>query len=189
MVFSDCAFLILGPALHTALSATALMRDLMEAGVPVRMGLASGTFDVMRLSSEEYGGCNLTRAVFSGTGIVRAQRAEKCGGKGMRIFVHPKMAQELESIRQRVAVLPLLKPFPAAQWELSYLFEEDHGQADSSTAAERDQALWTATANIRSTLPQPIAAKVGIHYRETSAAINRMRQKAGRRPFKRSGRT
>jgi hypothetical protein len=188
MVFSDCAFMVLGPALRTALFATELMQHFMKAGVPVRMGLASGTFDVVRLSADAYGTSKLTRAVFWGTGIVRASRAEKCGGKGMRIFVDASMAQELDSIGQRVAVLPLPKPSNAAQWELSYLFEEDPGQPGSPTAAERDQDLWIGTARIRRALPQPVPAKVQRHYRETFAAINRMRQKAGRGLFKGSRR-
>jgi hypothetical protein len=45
MVFSDCAFLVYQNALLAAVHSTGLLRHLVKAHVPVRMGLAYGTYD------------------------------------------------------------------------------------------------------------------------------------------------
>ena len=52
MVFSDCAFGIFYTPTACADFAVALMRDFLQAKVPVRMGLGFGTFRAMGTTSE-----------------------------------------------------------------------------------------------------------------------------------------
>ena len=91
MLFSYCAFLNPGNSLRAALIATDLMRKFIETSVPVRMGIDKGTFYSFGYSTDTGGDSMLvSKSRFLGTSVVRAHGAEKCGGKGMRIFVHPK---------------------------------------------------------------------------------------------------
>ena len=91
MLFSDCAFLNPGNSLRAALIATDLMRKFIETSVPVRMGIDKGTFYSFGYSTDTGGDSMLvSKSRFLGTSVVRAHGAEQCGGKGMRIFVHPK---------------------------------------------------------------------------------------------------
>jgi hypothetical protein len=80
MVFSDCGFMVFENALQAALFSTKLMGHFLRRYVPVRMGLAAGTCDAIRFSSDTYGQFHMNRAVFAGTAIVRASLAEKHGG-------------------------------------------------------------------------------------------------------------
>lgn len=89
MLFSDCAFLNPGGSLRAALIATDLMREFIKAGVPVRMGIGKGTFYPFGYSTDTGADSMLvSKSRFLGTAVVRAHAAERCGGKGMRIFVH-----------------------------------------------------------------------------------------------------
>jgi len=118
MLFSDCAFLEFGNSIRTALVATALIRDFVKARVPVRMGIGRGTFYPFKFSTEVSGATVLARSLFVGTAVVRAHAAEQCGGKGIRIFVHPSVRADIPSIQQRIKVLALGKPYKDASWEL-----------------------------------------------------------------------
>ena len=87
--FSDSAFVTFD-ALRDAMSfAGALMRRLIHDRVPARMGIALGTFLVLRFRAD----VSLTggdhAAQFLGTAVVRAHASERCGIKGMRILFHP----------------------------------------------------------------------------------------------------
>jgi len=50
--------------------------------------------DAVRLATDVAEGLRRHSSQFLGTGVVRAYRAESCGLKGMRIFVHPKRAAD-----------------------------------------------------------------------------------------------
>lgn len=66
MIFSDCAFLLLGTSLSAALFATDLMRQCIMARIPVRMGLGLGTFNAIRFSADNAGATTVNRALFMG---------------------------------------------------------------------------------------------------------------------------
>ena len=55
MTFSDCGFVHLPNPLLSATFAVVLMQHFVRAMVPVRMGMAAGTFWPMRMSSDVYG--------------------------------------------------------------------------------------------------------------------------------------
>ncbi len=119
MLFSDCAFLNFGNSLRTALTATKLMREFIKARVPVRMGIGKGTFNSFGYSTDTDADSMLvSKSRFIGTAVVRAHAAEKCGGKGMRIFVHPEV-DDLDYNHSDFKILQVPQAFKAANRELS----------------------------------------------------------------------
>jgi hypothetical protein len=91
MIFSDCAFAIYDKALQAAVSLANLMRTFVSVGIPVRMGIAKGTCHFQRFGIDTYQNFSVTRSMFYGSGIVYSNEAEKYGGKGCRIFLHPSL--------------------------------------------------------------------------------------------------
>ena len=177
MLFSDCAFLHAGTPLATALLAREIMRDCVKKQVPVRMGIGRGTFYPLMLSTECNGSVLVSRSRFIGTAVVYAHAAEQCGGKGMRIFVHPSAAPRLQAIKTRIRVLPLLKPYKTATCELDYLYEETPVLAQISADAS-DSKLFEATLQMKDQIE---SLKIRKQYTETLKALNRMRSANGRR--------
>jgi hypothetical protein len=89
-VFSDSAFVIFRD-LNTAICfAQDFMRDLISFRVPVRMGIGRGTFRGLRLTTDISDEVRRHSSQFLGTGVIRAVKAESCGLKGLRIFIHPE---------------------------------------------------------------------------------------------------
>src|SRR5207245_1792444 len=121
MLFSDCAFIDAGTSLATALLAREIMRHCIKRHVPVRMGIGRGTFYPLMFSTEHSGSVHVSRCRFVGTAVIHAHAAEQCGGKGLRIFVHPSAAADLQAFNSRIRLLPLRKVFPSAASELDYL--------------------------------------------------------------------
>ena len=65
------------------------MRMLLSFRIPVRMGIGTGSFRVLRLTTDVSDDVQRHSAQFLGTAVVQAYQAESCGLKGMRIFIHP----------------------------------------------------------------------------------------------------
>jgi hypothetical protein len=149
-----------------------LMRKFIAEKVPVRMGIGKGTFYPSQFSTDLIGSTIVTRSLFVGTAVVRSHYAEKCGGKGLRIFVHPSV--EAEFISTRVA---LVTPFESAKWELDFLYETRPAQQKPS-AEEDDHSLFDAVVEMKATAPE----NEQHHYLDTLEAMNRMRQKNSRPP-------
>lgn len=178
MLFSDCAFLDTGNSLRAALIATEIMRNCILESVPVRMGIGRGTFYPLTFSSEITGATVISRSRFVGTAVVFASAAEHCGGKGMRIFVHPTLEPERDLIEERVRVLSLPRAFTDASWELDYLHERRPVQQEPA-ADTADRALFKAVMQMKDpTHPMTIRRQ----YIETLKALNRMRKANGRKP-------
>jgi hypothetical protein len=209
MLFSDGAYVV-RPGIETmALLAGDIMRTCLLHRIPVRMGLAMGTFEPLKFGAETIGGTGIYTSLFYGTGVVRAYRAERESGKGMRIFVHPSAMAALpqgfngiasgpyEAIRPGAFtpsaatgarptynLMPLLKPSEHASHELEYLHRRNithwHHPPPDNTDAE-DQKLWDAVMFLRSRAP--LVESVQQHYIETIAALDAMRQLVGRPTF------
>jgi hypothetical protein len=178
MLFSDCAFIALGNPLRAARIAAQLMRDCIIRGVPVRMGLGEGTFYPLGFSTDYDGPQSVvSRSRFIGTAVVNAHQAEQCGGKGMRIFIHPSVESALASHRSEVRTLLLPKPFKHARQELDYLYR-DRPASESEKADREDRRLFEEVAAMKNPSDP---AKVRRHYTQTHAALNRMRQARSRR--------
>lgn len=99
IVFSDSAFIVM-PWLNMSIDvATRLMRHLVVAGVPARMGIGFGGFSASRFSTETRLGGTHHVSEFFGTAVVRAHRAESCGVKGLQILLHPSVLTQIEESR------------------------------------------------------------------------------------------
>ncbi len=170
MLFSDCAFLEFGNPVMMAMMAPKLMRDFILSKVPVRMGIGKGTFYPFKFSTDLTDSTIVTRSLFMGTAVVRAHNAEQCGGKGMRIFVHPSVRVEMVS-----KALPLVKAYEHSEAELDFLHEPRPAQVTPS-AEEDDRKLFDAVKEMREAAPEGVQN----HYLDTLEAMNRMRGKNGR---------
>jgi hypothetical protein len=153
-----------------AMMAPKLMRDFILNRVPVRMGIGKGTFYPFKFSTDITDSTVVTRSLFMGTAVVRANRAERCGGKGMRIFVHPSV--EAEFVSKNMA---LVRPFEDSKAELDFLHEPRPAQVTPS-AEEDDRRLFDAVKEMKEAAPEGVQN----HYLDALEAMNRMRRKNGR---------
>lgn len=168
MTFSDCAFAVYTDAQHTALVSSVLMRQCLKYRIPVRMGLASGTCHIERVSNDVVQGVTVTRAEFSGTGVVRATQAEKHGGKGCRIFLHSSIdATALAQIREHMNVLETPEQNCVAPRELNYL----HADPLDETAEDPDERLFQGATIMHGMLTRPIPASLQEQYVATFDAF------------------
>jgi hypothetical protein len=170
MLFSDCAFLEFGNPVLMAMMAPKLMRDFILSRVPVRMGIGKGTFYQFKFSTDITDSTIVTRSLFMGTAVVRAHSAEQCGGKGMRIFVHPSV--EAEFVSKNVA---LVKPYEHSKAELDFLHEARPTQ-ETPSQEEDDRKLFDAVIEMKEEAPEGVQN----HYLDTLEAMNRMRRKNSR---------
>jgi hypothetical protein len=102
------------------------MRAFITRGVPVRMGLGKGTFYDMEYETNAAGSEShvVSKSRFYGTAVIHAHAAEQCGGKGMRIFLHRSLEEDLALIRHRLHPMRLRRPLKGVNYELDYLHEE-----------------------------------------------------------------
>lgn len=91
ITFSDCAFFATG-RLHSGIEyAVGVMQRALHEHIPVRIGIAYGQFLVVRIKAD-FGFTNQDHVVqFLGSGVSRANAAERCGPKGLRILLHPSV--------------------------------------------------------------------------------------------------
>jgi len=185
MSFSDCAFVLVGNSYLSAEFAVELMQHYIRAFVPVRMGIAAGTFWPGRQSSDVAGGTVISRNIFYGTAIVRAHRAESNGLAGMRIFLHESL-NGVPSFGPR-PVLRFDKPANGVFGELSYLYDQHQYRNVSvrGDAETDDMTLWVHASDLRDSVEKKARPRVHQQYAQTLAALNRMRVASGRTKFER----
>jgi hypothetical protein len=174
MLFSDCGFFVYENALRAALAAASLMRAFITRGVPVRMGLGKGTFYDMEYETNATGREShvVSKSRFYGTAVIHAHAAEQCGGKGMRIFLHRSLEEDLDLIRHRLHPMRLRRPLKDVNYELDYLHERGPISEQPPTE-ERDRNLFAKVALLKNPAwPKKILRQ----YDETFAALNRMRR-------------
>lgn len=178
MLFSDCAFLNPETSLRAGIIAAYLMREFIKVRVPVRMGIAQGTFYAFGHSLEAGSGTMMvSKSRFLGTAVVRAHAAsEKSGHKGMRILVHPKVTG-LQQGHTDLHITALKKPSENAAWELGFLHRREP-ESREPTADLNDRELFTAVAEMLDPSQPP---KVRRHYLETLRLMNLNRSAYGRR--------
>jgi hypothetical protein len=178
MLYSDCAYLDVGNSVRAGLIATELMRKFLLERVPVRMGIGRGTFYAFGFSIDVSDSTTVTRSLFAGTAVVRAYAAEQCGGKGMRVFLHPSLGPEPRLIEQKIKILQLPKQNEGTKWELNYLYETRPAH-ELPPADKSDRELFEA---VKSMKDSKAKIEVRRHYIETHKALNRMRQANNRTP-------
>ena len=151
-VFSDCGFGVFYTPRACAEFAVALMQ-----------GLGFGTFSALGTTSSITGRSTVVRAMFGGTSIVRAVAAERCGGKGMRIFADRSFSELFKVNRgdRGPRLLPIPEELKSVSCELDYISDTEPEKIDNWLASIRQMA-------------HSAAAEVQNHYSETLAAISRM---------------
>jgi hypothetical protein len=166
ITFSDSAFIVT-QYLNDAVSViNNLMCRFLANGVPVRAGIALGTFEAIRFKSDIMPDSGEHASQFLGTGIVQACQAEKCGIKGMRILVHPS----IEQLSKRMATNNLIlqdcdsserENRIGVKKEINYW---DYNTTDEKTTWKRFQEMWKEA---------PEESRK--HYEATANAIQKMR--------------
>jgi hypothetical protein len=181
ITFSDSAF-VATTRLHEAVGiAVHLMQSLRRRGVPVRMGIASGSFEAVRFRSDITADGGDHAAHFLGTGVVWAHGTESCGINGCRILLHPSAAILLDD--------PLhCPPAPASEHvmhlecsavecqnkrnvvrEINYW---SFGATDEKTAWRELQKMWDEAPEAEHR-----------HFQATAEAVDRMRVDRGQAPI------
>lgn len=178
--FSDSAF-IATTHLHEVVAIAAnLLRYVISFGVPVRAGIAYGSFAALRFRSDITSDGGDHSVQFLGTAVVRATVAEKCGIKGFRILLHPSVAPLLEDPRHNppgrndsIRVLACgdgeLTNRAGVQQEIDYW----------NLPITREASAWRSLQDMWDTAP----SSEQNHYEATAGAINRMRIGRGRAPL------
>jgi hypothetical protein len=92
ITFSDSAYIATNHLYEAVNIASYFVQTLLSQRIPVRAGIAYGTFSAVRFRSDMTLEGGDHAAYFLGTGVVRAHAAETCGIKGIRILLHPSAA-------------------------------------------------------------------------------------------------
>jgi hypothetical protein len=184
ITFSDSAFVATTYAYEAVNIAIDLLHTLLPQKIPVRIGIAYGSFAALRFKSDitPDGGDHASQ--FLGTAIVRAHAAETCGIKGLRILLHPSVMPLLggiqhkpeskESISHPVRYLECSKKERNNKIGVHYEIDYWHLKPTRKTEAWRAlQDMWNEA---------PVSEVE--HYEATAEAINRMRVDQGHEPLK-----
>jgi hypothetical protein len=177
ITFSDSAFIVTSSISDCIAVATDLVRSLLTRGVPCRAGIAWGTFSAVRFKSDVMGEWGDHSAHFLGTGIVRANAAERCGIKGIRILVHPSAEALITSdevFDDGKARLMACSAEEAVN-EVGVKYEIDYWEFNPT--AER--AAWHALQDLWTKAPRDAHD----HYEATACAVNQMRVRRGEEPM------
>ena len=182
VTFSDSAFIATTQLYEAARIAVELQQSFLRSRVPVRMGIAHGSFLALRFRSDVTvdGGDHASH--FLGTGVVRSYAAQRCGIKGLRILVHPSAMLQLTPT-ERTDRAPTTK-------DSILITSCTDSEGVNATEVRHEVNYWTfspgAEANAWRALQGMWAnapVKEGIHYESTAAAINRMRIQHGHEPL------
>lgn len=177
ITFSDSAF-VATSLLHEVVGiATYLMKSLLRNGVPIRMGVASGTFEAVRFRSDISLDGGDHAAHFLGSGVIRAHASEGCGIKGCRILLHPTASALLSD--------PLHNPPHPAAEHVRFL-ECGSSECENGVGAVHEVDYWSfarteekrAWRSFQSMWDDAPTTAIQ-HYLATAEAINRMRMSRG----------
>jgi hypothetical protein len=122
IVFSDSAFFRIDSLPNAISFARQLMFDLVSSEVPTRMGLARGSYRMLRFLTDSSANVSFHMSQFLGTGVVRAYQAEQCGAPGLRILLHPGLEPLLDTDMLRVVAIANGEATRVAvRYEVNYL--------------------------------------------------------------------
>jgi hypothetical protein len=167
IMFSDSAFIQLDSPIYALQAAGSLMVSFIRHKVPVRMGLARGSFRALRFMNDVSADLSVHASQFLGTAVSRAVRAEKCGGKGLRVFLDRSFSSHLSEMPGNLA-LPV--PLNGVQYEYNYLSEINMYEPAHRPGSEVSPELLVPCL-------ETMAETAGVHlvqYVETYQAWSRM---------------
>lgn len=179
ITFSDSAFIATSNLNDAVNVINYLMQRFLICGVPVRAGIALGTFEAIRFKSDIKPESGEHASHFLGTGVINACRAESCSIKGMRILVHPSIENLFKKLPNNKLILQDCDNSEkcnniGVKKELNYW---DYNVTDEKAAWSMFQKMWKEA---------PEEAKR--HYMVTANAIQKMRIGKGYPPIKNLGR-
>lgn len=178
IVFSDSAFIRIDNLKHTIDFARTLMLEMVDNEVPVRMGLAEGSYRMLRFVSDSSTNVSFHMSQFLGTGVVRAHQTERCGIPGLRILLHPNLEPMLDKRALRIIpVEPIEQMRLDVRSEVNYLEENE----DSLHLGPyyQDCIQFDCLRNMLADTKEAFH----YHYTETFKAWNTMRAQLGRAPY------
>jgi hypothetical protein len=183
VTFSDSVFIATTHLFEAATIAANLAHSLLSEKVPVRMGIAFGSFAALRFRSDVSADGGDHAAQFLGTAVVRACEAEKCGIKGMRILLHRSIEPLLADSAHNPAspptgckpIRPLECPDAERAKTSNVCYELDYWDL----APTKERRAWHALQDMWAAVSDPFTE----HYQATAEAINRMRVAQGEDPI------
>lgn len=177
VVFSDSAFFRIDSLTDAILLARSLMLDLVTHGIPARMGLAQGSYRMLRFLTDTSANVSFHMSQFLGTGVVRAYQTERCGIPGLRILLHPDLEPLLDKAAMRIVPVEFSRELALdVMSEVNYLDaapNHDLGP-DFDDCIQFDELRQMA---------DEAGDKFQYHYNETFNAWNVMRVQLGRAPY------
>lgn len=184
ITFSDSAFIATTYAYEAINIAIDLLHSLLRQKIPVRMGIAYGSFAALRFKSDIMSDGGDHAAQFLGTAIVRACAAETCGIKGLRILLHPSVIPLFDDIRHNPestdGLCCPMRYLECSEKERTNKIgvnnEIDYWHLKPTMEAN----VWHAFQDMWNEAPQSVYE----HYEVTAEAINRMRIAQGHEPLR-----
>lgn len=174
VTFSDSAFIATTYLFEAVTIGVDLMQSLMKRRIPMRIGIAHGSFSAVRFRSDVTVDGGDHAAHFLGTGVVRSHAAETCGIKGLRILLHPSALSLLDDPSHNPQADPIQYLECSADEQnnaLGVAYEIDYWSFKPT--AEKD--AWHAFQDMWDATPETELK----HYEATGEAINRMRVRQG----------
>ncbi len=170
ITFSDSAFIVTHKLDDAVTIIINLMSSFLRSGVPVRAGIALGTFEAIRFKSDIKTDCGEHASHFLGAGVVRACQTESCGIKGLRILIHPSIEELFEKIPKNNHLLQNCDGSEignaiGVKKEINYW---DYNTTGEKSAWKMFQEMWKEA---------PEESKP--HYEATAKAIQKMRLAKG----------
>jgi hypothetical protein len=184
ITFSDSAFIVTTYVFEAVNIAIDLLQTLLSQKIPVRMGIAYGSFAALRFKSDITPDGGDHAAQFLGTAIVRAHAAETCGIKGLRILLHPSVLALFDDINHNPmtsdGVLQPIRYLECAEEERTNRSGVSREIDYWRLKPTREASIWHAFQDMWNEAPQPVYE----HYEATAEAINRMRISQGHEPLR-----
>jgi len=181
ITFSDSAFISTSEVYQAADIAIQLIHSLLPQKIPIRIGIAVGSFQILKFSSNITPDSNNYSAQFLGTAVVRAYETESCGIKGIRALLHPSVLEKLnenqyKSIDHKMYPIRFIKCSnreSKSKYGIKHEIDYWHfNKTNEKKAWYGLQDMWNKASR-----------KEEIHYRATAEAINRMRILQGYEPL------
>jgi hypothetical protein len=177
IVFSDSAFFRIDALQDAIQLARSLMFDLVTSGIPVRMGLAQGSYRMLRFLTDSSAHVSFHMSQFLGTGVVRAYQTERCGVPGLRILLHPNLEPLLDKDDMRIIPVNF-----SGNLSLDVVSEVNYLDATSNPHLGPDFDDCIQFDELRTMIGET-EEKFQYHYIETFNAWNNMRAQLGRTPY------
>ena len=176
IVFSDSAFFRIDSLENAIYLARTLMFELVTSEIPARMGIAHGSYRMLRFTTDTSDQVSFHMSQFLGTGVVRAYQTERCGVPGLRILLHP----DLEPLLDR-SILRLIPVSQSGKMRLDVRSEVNYLDAANNYSG-RDFDDCIQFDSLRSMIGQT-DEPFQYHYIETFKSWNVMRSQLGRAPY------